>query len=329
MAEGVDYAWGRPGGHNLAVAGKKFAMRYVPYRENLNPVIWTSKGLDLWEKRDLLEHGLSIGMVWETFANRAKEGWNAGRADAMMCADGLAHCGMPSNTVIYFAVDFDANVGQRSWDQNVSPWIRAYLDGAASVIGRARTGVYGGYFVIEWALANGIARWGWQTYAWSAGHVSSHAHLLQYWNHGAINGVPIDLNKNLKADFGQYPRDLSLPPIPDLPDTSLPPPDDPHEKEELPMDIHVPNPPEMITIPASVVYREKPNKNSDKVQQFDKRKTLPLVGVEKGGEYEKDGKKFYRWGLVRLPAFWTDDPFDGKWAYVPIEHCDREQCKLP
>ena len=31
MIEGVDYSSGRPGGAALAAAGKRFAIRYVPY----------------------------------------------------------------------------------------------------------------------------------------------------------------------------------------------------------------------------------------------------------------------------------------------------------
>ncbi len=322
MVEGVDYAWGRPGGAALANAGKHFAMRYVPYNGD------GGKGLTLTEKRDLLEHGLTIGLVFETFANRAKDGFWAGQNDARLAQIGLGMCSMPANSVIYFAVDFDANVGQRTWDANVGGWIKAYLDGVASIIGRARTGVYGGFYVVEWALRNRIVTWGWQTYAWSSGHVSTNAHLLQYWNHGGINGVPVDLNKNLKWDFGQYPRPSGSGSVPNLPDTALPPPEKPRKKRRLPMEAIVPDPPQMVTVPASVVYREHPRKEADKVQQFGERKTFPLVYVVKGGEYEADGAKHSRWGLVRLPAFWTkDDPWDGKWAYVPLANCETEECK--
>jgi hypothetical protein len=227
MAEGVDYSWTRPDPAKLYAAGKRFAMRYVPYLEQVYPTYkWAYKGLTDFERRQLREHGLSIGMVWETTAGRAREGYGAGRADAAMTIDGLEHCGLPADLPVYYAVDFDANVGQRFWPPYHSGAIRDYLKGVASVIGIGRTGVYGGFYVIEWALRNGYARWGWQTYAWSGGKVSSRAHLLQYNNYASIGGQAVDLNRSLKADFGQWPRPLGDTGSgggsrPDVPDTAI------------------------------------------------------------------------------------------------------------
>jgi hypothetical protein len=222
VTEGVDYAWGRPGGAALAGLGKHFAMRYVPYIGD------GAKGLLKPETANLRAFGLSIGLVFETTANRAKEGFGAGQNDARLTQIGLPWTGLPLTLPVYYAVDFDANVGQRTWDANWGGAIRSYFDGVASILGRPRVGIYGGYHVIEWALANGHATWGWQTYAWSNGLVSNRAHVYQYDNTGNnINGVSVDLCKSLRADFGQFPRPQGggpLPPPPDLPDTALPGP---------------------------------------------------------------------------------------------------------
>lgn len=204
MSEGVDYAWGRPGGAALASAGKKFAMRYVPYSGD------GGKGLTLTEFKDLRSHGLSVGLVMEIYAGDAKQGYSRGVTLAKMAQAGAAALGL-GTLPIYFCVDFDANVGQRSWDTNYASAIKGFLDGIASVIGRARTGIYGGYYVVEWALSHGYARWGWETYAWSGGHVSTRAHLLQYNIYGSLNGAAIDLDRSLKTDFGQYPRPAATP----------------------------------------------------------------------------------------------------------------------
>jgi hypothetical protein len=38
------------------------------------------------------------------------------------------------------------------------------------VIGRARVGLYAGYYVIKRAFDAKKITWGWQTHAWSGGH---------------------------------------------------------------------------------------------------------------------------------------------------------------
>ena len=62
------------------------------------------------------------------------------------------------------------------------PPINAYLDGVASVIGRNRTGAYGGYYVIKRAFDAGKITWGWQTYAWSGGQWDPRAQFRQTSN---------------------------------------------------------------------------------------------------------------------------------------------------
>jgi hypothetical protein len=98
---------------------------------------------------------------------------------------------------IYFSVDFDATSGQQSA-------INAYFDGVASVIGRSRTGAYGGYHVIRRLFDAGKIAWGWQTYAWSGGQWDSRAQLRQVLNGITVDGADCDRNEAHDVDFGQW-----------------------------------------------------------------------------------------------------------------------------
>lgn len=190
---GVDYAWSHPGGAALKAAGKKFACRYLSGD--------SSKNLTKTESADLAAHGLSSVVVWESTANRALAGKAAGETDAKAAQKQATAAGMPGTRPIYFAVDFDATAGQQTA-------INAYLDGAASVIGRARVGIYGGYYPVKRALDAGKATWAWQTIAWSGGQWDARAHIRQ----GAqktINGVGCDLNTGMLSDYGQWTPDTA------------------------------------------------------------------------------------------------------------------------
>ena len=189
--EGVDYSYGRPGGAALVAAGKSFAFRYVPYPGN------GGKGLTTAELGDLQSHGLSVGLVFESTKGRALGGRPAGVSDATMTAAAITPLGFPADRPVYFAVDFDAQATQQAA-------IDAYLGGAASVLSPSRVGVYGGLDVVNRCAENGSAQWFWQTYAWSGGRQSAHAHLYQYHNGQTINGAAVDFDRSITSDFGQW-----------------------------------------------------------------------------------------------------------------------------
>lgn len=185
---GVDYAWSHPGGAALKAAGKQFACRYLSPDSN--------KNLTRTEADDLAAHGVWSVVVWESTADRAKAGKTAGVADAKTAATQAVAAGMPSSRPIYFAVDFDATPG----DQTA---INAYLDGAASAIGRDRVGIYGGYYPVKRALDAGKAAWAWQTIGWSGGQWDPRA-VIRQGAQKTINGVSCDLNTALADDYGQW-----------------------------------------------------------------------------------------------------------------------------
>jgi hypothetical protein len=187
---GIDYAWGRPGVTALRKAGVKFVCRYLSHDTS-------GKNLTRAEAEALSNAGVWIVVVWESGASRALKGRAAGASDAAAAAKQAKDCGMPGDRPIYFAVDFDATSGQQAA-------INAYLDGAASVLGRERVGLYGGYGPVKRALDGRHASWAWQTYAWSRGLWDGRAQLQQYSNDHTINGVGLDYDRAVKDDYGQW-----------------------------------------------------------------------------------------------------------------------------
>ncbi|QXJ20645.1 DUF1906 domain-containing protein [Actinomadura graeca] len=200
---GVDYAWGRPGVAALKSAGAKFVCRYLSHDT-------TGKNLTRDEADELSGAGLWLVVVWESTASRALDGRAAGEADARDAAAQAEALGMPEDRPIYFAVDFDATSGQQ-------PAINAYLDGAASVIGRGRVGLYGGHGPVKRAFDAKKITYGWQTYAWSDGKWDARAQLQQYSNDHDINGVSTDYDRAVKSDYGQW-RVGASPEGDDMPD---------------------------------------------------------------------------------------------------------------
>jgi nucleoid-associated protein YgaU len=185
---GVDYAWSHPGGAALKAAGKKFACRYLSTD--------TTKNLTKTEANDLSANGVACVVVWETTADRALAGSAAGEADAKSAAAQATAAGMPAGCPIYFAVDFDATPEQQT------P-INAYLTGAASVLGKAGTGVYGGFYVVKRALDAGVCTFAWQTSAWSGGQWDARAHIRQGAS-ATIGGASCDLDTAMVANYGQW-----------------------------------------------------------------------------------------------------------------------------
>ena len=194
MPEGLDYAWGRPSMAALHAAGVRFVCRYLSHSP--------SKNLTSAEAHSLSDAGIWIVVVWETTAKRALDGRTAGIADALDAQTQAQACGQPAGRPIYFAVDWDASSAQQSK-------IDAYLDGAASVLGRDRVGIYGGYGPVSRAMEDGHAAWGWQTYAWSGGRWYGGAQLQQYSNNHTLGGVGCDYNRATKDDYGQWRAGVS------------------------------------------------------------------------------------------------------------------------
>jgi Rv2525c-like, glycoside hydrolase-like domain len=188
VANGLD-STGGPSGAQMRSAGYQFLVRYLSGGN--------SKDLTAGELADLRANGIQVAVVWETSGTSCLGGYGAGVSDAQGAEQEAASLGGPSDRPIYFAIDFDAQPG----DYGV---IGSYFDGVASVLGRNRTGVYAGYYPVRWLFDNGKVRWAWQTYAWSYGNWDSRAQLRQYLNDTYVDGVNVDLDHAMTADYGQW-----------------------------------------------------------------------------------------------------------------------------
>jgi hypothetical protein len=186
--KGLDYSHSRPDLKRVKALGYGFCVRYL---------FAPGKGVTKVEAAAIRAAGLGLCVVYEEYAGRAKEGTASGKEDGKIALAFARAIGLPESKPIYFAVDFPATVAQQ-------PVIDLYLKGVASVIGAARVGVYGSYAVVEHCQSIGSARWFWQTYAWSGGKVSPHAHLLQYRNGQVVAGARVDLNESRQFDFGGW-----------------------------------------------------------------------------------------------------------------------------
>lgn len=186
MSEGIDYAWDKPSVNAIKSAGKEFVCRYLSHSP--------SKDITKHEANTLAVNNIWIVVVWETSANRARGSYTDGQADANF-AESLANdLDMPSDRPIYFAVDWDAN-GAECHD---------YFQGVANILGVERTGVYAGFKPIRYLATAGLAKWFWQTYAWSYGQWYDGNHIIQYRNDVNIDGSDCDLDRSLKDDYGQW-----------------------------------------------------------------------------------------------------------------------------
>lgn len=191
VAEGVDYAFPPiPSPAALLAAGKTFACRYGGPGS-------ASKQLTTEERDALHAAGIAIVANAEGAADGLKGGYSAGVAWAKSADEYFARLGLPKGRPIYFSVDYDTTA--TSW-----PALDAAMDGIASVIGRDRVGVYGEYALMVHLSGNGKAKWFWQTYAWSGGRWFPGNHIEQYKNGVTIGGADCDLNRAMKADYGQW-----------------------------------------------------------------------------------------------------------------------------
>lgn len=191
FAEGVDFSGQRPDAMTLRAAGISFVIRYVSAGVHAKEITPTEAAY--WKA-----NWFGICIIYESTAARALDGRAAGRADAAVALNETAACGGPPDSVIYFAVDFDARTGEdfaRLGD---------YFAGIRSILPPSRIGVYGSYHVVQWAMATMWCDWYWQTYAWSDGLVAAGIHLYQYKNNVRIGSTAVDLDRAYKPNYGQW-----------------------------------------------------------------------------------------------------------------------------
>lgn len=190
--EGVDYSFSKPTPAQLKAAGKTFACRYVGTPES-------AKNLSPAEAEVLQRAGIDIVSNYEA----GNAGWmlggrSAGERAARLADADAVRCGMPQGRPIYFSCDFNATYDE--WKNGVKPC----LQGAASVLGAGRVGMYGGLFQVDWAARELGMRWLWQALGWRYGQWSPRALIQQYNNGETLGSGIVDYDRALVADFGQW-----------------------------------------------------------------------------------------------------------------------------
>jgi len=197
---GVDFSWGTVNARALKAAGMKFGISYLSIPSS------QGKNLSKQELEALWSAGLFGGVVWETTAGRMLGGYSAGVADATEAkkqADALRP-GMP----VAFAADFDITPAQKAAALR-------YVQGAASVLGKRRVGVYCDYWLVKHLVENGDpCAFYWQTYAWSGGLVHPRACVLQYSNGHTISGLSVDFDHADPSAFTTFLVGPTSPPAP-------------------------------------------------------------------------------------------------------------------
>lgn len=165
----LDYSGFRPDPHELKKQGVTGVLRYLS-----EPVPATSwKRISISEKNAILAAGLDLILNFEWYEGRMLEGRSAGLHDGATALHQARALGYPKGATIYFSHDTSArNDGA----------VVAYLRAAQEALGgEYHADIYSGYDVVEMAKKHGVARYGWQTLAWSGGRMGS-AHIYQNGN---------------------------------------------------------------------------------------------------------------------------------------------------
>lgn len=204
MARVADYSAGKPGAAALKRAGFVGAVRYIGQPG------WT-KNTSAAELQDFNEHGLGMALVFELSAGDWRGGFEAGVRNARAARDHADAIEFPPDRPIYMAVDQDV-VSEAEFRQ-----VDAYLDGAASVLHKLRTGPYGEFEVCRRSAERGYV-WQWQCRAWSGTppQMFDGRRLFQYYGHPesgpggtpgpniTVGGVEVDTNEVNHPDWGQH-----------------------------------------------------------------------------------------------------------------------------
>jgi hypothetical protein len=190
---GVDYSTARPATSALVSAGATFVIRYVSTPGN-------PKNMSLAEVQTLNAAGLDVVTNYETTQGFMLGGYSAGVSAAKAALEQARAAGMPDRRPVYFSLDLDPHTLTDLQWRNVF----AFLDGAASVLGRDMVGGYGGYLFLKRAFDAGKIAWGWQTYGWSGGVWEPRAQIQQFSNGQRVGGASVDYDRAMAPDFGQW-----------------------------------------------------------------------------------------------------------------------------
>lgn len=199
---GVDYSFARPDINTLKARGVTFAARYL-WKLMYDDGVRTNKGISKAEYDALTAAGINVVYIYEEDGKELLGGFDAGVRVAKAAEAHRIREGLPPKP-IYFNVDYDAP------ETDMIATLTAIL-GIASVIGKERIGLYGGYKVIKAAFDAQAIVYGMQTYAWSSGQWDERAQLRQ-WSNGQYGGS-VDFQYAMAEEYGQSIVDEPTTPV--------------------------------------------------------------------------------------------------------------------
>ena len=147
---GIDYAT-KPDLRAAWDAGYRFLIRYIAPPD----AKYDWKRITPAERDEAWSIGFSLLLVFESWAGRALDGFQAGVDDARVGVDAARALGYPDDVPLFFADDTDSTADQ----------VRPYFKGVATI--RPCSGAYGGRKVTAPLLADGTVRFAFQACAWS------------------------------------------------------------------------------------------------------------------------------------------------------------------
>ncbi|GAA5042430.1 DUF1906 domain-containing protein [Nocardia callitridis] len=198
----IDYSGGIPSAAAIRDAGHLGVIRYVSDRRP--DAEWmVGKPLRATEVDLLHAAGLTVVSCYQ-FGKAQTADWRGGEEAGKRHAErGLElheAAGGPDNAPIYASID--DNPTKADFVTMIAP----YLRGWHSVLGDERVGVYANAPTITLAKAVGLGSWYWQ-HNWGTpkGFVHPAANLHQFEvDKRSLDGIGIDLNNALTADYGQW-----------------------------------------------------------------------------------------------------------------------------
>lgn len=202
---GADYT-GAIGTGSLKAAGVTFVGRYVADRGGND---W--KTIKRGEAEGLKAAGIDVFLFHETSEDYMLGGYPRG-VEAARNSDAEAKRLGLDGVGVYFCADWDVTRGGAATSPGARADVAAVVNclrGAASVLGKGRTGLYGSYWIVDEAVRAGVCGLFCCTAAWSGGLWHPRAQLRQYAGSfggraNRIAGQEIDWETAHADYFGQW-----------------------------------------------------------------------------------------------------------------------------
>jgi hypothetical protein len=203
MAVVADYSYSRYSGARLRALGITGVTRYACVgRDSIN--------ITKAEADDLKANGLGIAITTEHEPDWLMHSPSEVKDRVAGAVQITRAAGLPDG-VIALAADWDATLGGPPVSQHALDNMGAILRGlqaAAEVLG-PNTGIYSGFYTLQWIAAHSWIGHYWQTIGWSYGQVFPKAGMLQDRVNQTLDGQGIDWNTVL-GDWS--PRGGIVPP---------------------------------------------------------------------------------------------------------------------